>query len=79
MLFFVLQTLRKSSYYMLVGGWRLIMFVLFQLIDAVGGVRHAVTGGEPVDDHMGAFPPPPDMNQLHISGKSLLHVNHKIM
>lgn len=36
-----------------------------QLIDAVGGVREAVTVKR--DTHQDFFPPPPDMDQLHIS------------
>lgn len=45
----------------------------FQLIDAVGGVREAVTAGQPSQNDF--FPSPPDfasdMNRLNLSGKNL--------
>lgn len=47
--------------------------LLMQLIDAVGGVKGAVTPDDYLDRHgdrHGAYPPPPpDMSGLHISGE----------
>lgn len=49
-----------------------VVFTVFQLISAVGGVREAVSVRR--DGYSERFPPPPlDMDQLHISGKYRKH------